>query len=110
MLALQQSILHLEELLLRDKQPNYPAFVVQVPKELVDFVQEDLADIFFSAYEDVFKLFHTQWLDYNKVRLYAIDVAMKIRRDDTPYVAIVDTYYMHDNHLVEGSKTRETAR
>ena len=56
MIALQQSILHLEELLLRDKQPNYSAFAVQVPKELVDFVQEDPADIFFIAYEDVFKL------------------------------------------------------
>ena len=57
MIALQESILHLEELLLRDKEPNYPAFAVQVPKELVDFVQEDPADIFFIAYEDVFKLY-----------------------------------------------------
>ena len=54
-----------------------------MPKELVDFVQEDPADIFFSVYEDVFKLFHTQRLDYNMVRLYALDAAMKIRRDNT---------------------------
>ena len=59
MIALQQSILHLEERLLRDKEPNYPAFMVQVPKELVDFVQEDPTDLFFIAYEDVFKPFHT---------------------------------------------------
>ena len=65
--------------------------------------------MFFIAYEDIFNLFHTKRLDYNMVRLYALDVAMKIRRDDTPYVAIVDPYYMRDNHLVEGSKTRETA-
>ena len=109
MIALQESILHLEELLLKDKQPSYPAFAVKVPKELVDFVQEDPADVFFIAYEDIFKLFHTQRLDYNMVRLYALDMAMKIRRDDTPYVAIVDPYYMRDSHLVEGSKTRETA-
>jgi hypothetical protein len=109
MIALQESILHLEELLLKDKHPSYPAFAVKVPKELVDFVQEDPADVFFIAYEDIFKLFHTQRLDYNMVRLYALDVAMKIRRDDTPYVAIVDPYYMRDSHLVEGSKTRETA-
>ena len=110
MIALQESILHLEELLLKDKQPSYPAFAVQVPKELVDFVQEDPADVFFIAYEDIFKLFHTQRLDYNMVRLCALDVAMKIRRDDTPYVAIVDPYYMRDSHLVEGSTTRETAK
>ena len=65
--------------------------------------------MFFIAYEDIFKLFHTQRLDYNMVRLYAMDAAMKIRRDDTPYVAVVDPYYMRDSHLVEGSKTRETA-
>ena len=105
MIALQQSILHLEELLLRDKELNYPAFTVQVPKEGVDFVQEDPTDVFFIAYEDVFKLFHTQRLDYNMVRLYVIDTVMKIRRHGTPYVVIVDPYYMRDNHLVEGSKT-----
>ena len=38
MISLQQSILHLEELLLRDKEPSYPVFAVQVPKELVDFI------------------------------------------------------------------------
>ena len=83
MIALQESILHLEELLLRDKEPNYPVFVVQVPKELVDFVQEDPVDIFFIAYEDIFKLFHTQRLDYNMVRLCALDTAMKISRYGT---------------------------
>ena len=109
MIALQQSILYLEEQLLKEKHPSYPAIAVQVPKELVDFVQEDPADVFFIAYEDIFKLFHTQRLDYNMVRLYALDMAMKIRRDATPYVAIVDPYYMRDSHLEEGSKTRETA-
>ena len=34
---------------------------------------------------------------------------MKIRRDDTPYVAIVDPYYMRDSQLVEGSRTRTMA-
>ena len=106
---MQESILHLEKLLLKDKEPSYPAFAVQVPKELVDFVQEDPADVFFIAYEDIFKLFHTQRLDYNMIRLYALDMAMNIRRDDTPYVAIVDPYYMRDSQLVEGSRTRTMA-
>ena len=109
MIALQENILYLEEILLKEKNPTYPAFAVKVPEELVDFVQEDPADVFFIAYEDIFNLFHTKRLDYNMVRLYALSEAMKIRRDDTPYVAVVYSYYMRDRHLVEGSKTRETA-
>ena len=34
---------------------------------------------------------------------------MKIRRDNTPYVAVVDPYYMRDSQLVEGSPTRAMA-
>ena len=93
MITLQNNILYLEETLLKEKNPGYPAFTVKVPKELVDFVQEDLADLFFIAYEDIFNLYHSKRLDY-----------------DTPYVAIVDPYYMRDSHLVEGSTTRETAK
>jgi hypothetical protein len=110
MITLQNNILYLEETLLKEKNPGYPAFSVKVPKELVDFVQEDPADVFFIAYEDIFNLYHSKRLDYNMVRLYALDAAMKIRRDDTPYIAIVDPYYMRDSHLVEGSTTRETAK
>ena len=109
MITLQNSILYLEETLLKEKNPGYPAFAVKVPKELVDFVQEDPADVFFIAYEDIFNLYHSKRLDYNMVRLYALDAAMKIRRDDTPYVAIVDPYYMRDSQLVEGSMTRAMA-
>ena len=110
MITLQNNILYLEETLLKEKNPGYPAFTVKVPKELVNFVQEDPADLFFIAYEDIFNLYHSKRLDYNMVRLYALDAAMKIRRDGTPYVAIVDPYYMRDSHLVEGSTTRETAK
>ena len=109
MLSLQQSICTLEGLLLKDKNPSYPVFSVKVPKELVDFVQEDPADVFFIAYEDIFNLFHSRRLDYNLVRLYALSVAMKIRRDNTPYVVMVDPYYMRDSQLVEGSRTRAMA-
>ena len=43
------------------------------------------------------------------VRLYALNQAMRIRRDNTPYVKVVDPYYMCDSLLVEGSKTRAMA-
>jgi hypothetical protein len=34
---------------------------------------------------------------------------MKIKREKTPRVAIVDPYYMRDSQLVEGSGTRAMA-
>ncbi|KAM0871059.1 hypothetical protein ACQ4PT_039627 [Festuca glaucescens] len=48
MLRLQDSILHLESLLLKDKDPNYPIFTVRVPRD-VGFVTDAPADVFFIA-------------------------------------------------------------
>ena len=75
----------------------------------MDFVHEAPADLLFIAYEDIFKLFHSRRLDYNLVRLYALNLAMKIKREATPAVAVADPYYMRDSQLVEGSGTRTQA-
>ena len=77
MSQLQQVVLFLEQGLLQQDNPMYPAFVVKVPKELVDFVQDEPADVFFIAYEDVFNLFHSKRLNYNMVRLYCLDLARR---------------------------------
>ena len=106
--ALHESILVLERLLLQDKDPNYPVFTVKVPMDL-DFIYDAPANPFFIAYEDVFNLFHSRRLDYNLVRLYALDMSMKIKRDNTQSVAVADPYYMRDCQLVEGSATRTKA-
>ncbi|KAK1680532.1 hypothetical protein QYE76_041380 [Lolium multiflorum] len=98
MLPLQDSILVLESILLKDKDPNYPVFTVRVPRD-VGFVTDAPADIFFIAYEDIFKLFHSRRLDYNLVRLFALNLAMKIKRESTPDVAIADPYYMRESQL-----------
>lgn len=98
MLPLQDSILVLESILLKDKDPNYPVFTVKVPRD-VGFVTDAPADIFFIAYEDIFKLFHARRLDYNLVRLFALNLAMKIKRESTPDVAIADPYYMRESQL-----------
>jgi hypothetical protein len=111
MYTLHESILMLEAILLRDVNPSYPVFTAHVPKDKdLDFVHEAPADLFFIAFEDVFNLFHSRRLDYNMVRIYALNMAMKIRRDNTSYVAVVDPYYMRDNQLVEGSRTRTMAK
>ena len=109
MLSLQNAILTLEGNLLKEEDPNYPVFTVKVPKDWAEFVHETPADLFFISYEDVFRLFHFRRLDYNLVRLYALNQAMRIRRDNTPYIKVVDPYYMRDSLLVEGSTTRAKA-
>jgi hypothetical protein len=98
----------LEGILLKDECPNYPVFTAKVPED-PDFVHEDPADLFFIAFEDVFNLFHSRRLDYNLVRLYALSVQIKIKRESPPYVAVADPYYMRDSQLVEGSRTRTKA-
>ncbi|KAK1626412.1 hypothetical protein QYE76_000727 [Lolium multiflorum] len=91
MLALQYSIQYQESVLLKEKDPNYPVFSVKVPSDQ-HFVNEDPADIFFIAFEDVFNLFHSKRLDYNLVRLYAINLQMKINRETPPHREM--TYYV----------------
>ena len=105
---MHEAILMMEGLLLKDKNPNYPVLTVQVPNN-VDFITEAPADLFFIAFEDVFNMFHSRRLDYNLVRLYALHQAMKIKRENTPHVAIVDPYYMRDSQLMEGSGERTMA-
>ncbi|KAK1628180.1 hypothetical protein QYE76_002495 [Lolium multiflorum] len=96
--SIQDSIFHLENILLKDKDPNYPVFTVRVPRD-VGFVTDAPADIFFIAHEDIFKLFHSRRLDYNLVRLFALNLAMKIKRESTPDIAIADPYYMRESQL-----------
>ena len=83
MLTLQNNIMMLEGILLKDKHPNYPVFAVKVPDH-PDFVHEDPADLFFIAFEDIFNLFHSRRLDYNLVRLYALSAQLKIQRELPP--------------------------
>ncbi|KAK1619417.1 hypothetical protein QYE76_024934 [Lolium multiflorum] len=108
MLPLQHTIHYLEGTLLKEKDPNYPVFSVKVPSDQ-NFVNEDPADIFFIAFEDIFNLFHSKRLDYNLVRLYAINLQMKINRERPRHIAVADPYYMRDSQLQDGSKTRTKA-
>ena len=108
MLPLQHSIHYQESVLLKEKDPNYPVFSVKVPKD-PNFVHEDPVDIFFIAFEDVFNLFYSKWFDYNLVRLYAINLQMKINRERPRHIAVADPYYMRGSQLQDGSRTRTKA-
>ena len=43
------------------------------------------------------------------VHLYALNLALTIKSESTPEIAIVDPYYMRDSQLREGSETRAKA-
>jgi hypothetical protein len=108
MLTLSGAVQTLEDMLLRDKNPNYPVFTAKVPED-PDFVHEDPADIFFIAFEDVFNLIHSRRLNYNLVRLYALSVQLRIQRELPPNITVLDPYYMRDSQLQPGSRTRTKA-
>ena len=93
---LHESVFTRERLLLEEEDPNYPVFTVQVPED-VDYLTVAPADLFLIAFEDIFNLFHTRRLEYNLVRLYALNLSMKMKRDNTPYIMVVDPYYMRDS-------------
>jgi hypothetical protein len=99
MVSLMHGILFLEEGLLKETNPSYPVFTVKVPAD-VGFVDDHPTDIFFISYEDVFKLFNAKRLDYNLVRLYALQRAMKVNREEKPCIAIADPYYMREGILL----------
>jgi hypothetical protein len=99
MVNLMHDILFLEEGLLKETNPSYPVFTVKVPAD-VGFVDDHPTDIFFISYEDVFKIFNTKRLDYNLVRLYALQRAMKVNREHNPSVAIADPYFMREGMLL----------
>jgi hypothetical protein len=99
MVSLMHGILFLEEGLLKETNPSYPVFTMKVLAD-VGFIDDHLADIFFISYENVFKLFNAKRLDYNLVRLYVLQRAMKVNREENPGVAIADPYFMREGMLM----------
>jgi hypothetical protein len=99
MVNLMYGILFLEEGLLKETNPSYPIFTVKVPANM-GFIDDHRADIFFISYEDIFKLFNARRLDYNLVRLYALQQMMKVNREENPGVAIADPYFMREGMLL----------
>jgi hypothetical protein len=60
------------------------------------FVDRSPAEIFFMRYEDIYNLLHSNRLDYNLVRLYTLHMALKVKKEKTKGIMIVDPYFMRD--------------
>ena len=50
-------------------------------------------------FDDIFAMFNLQTLHYTFVRLFSLSMEMRIIRDKTPDIMIVDPFYMRAKHL-----------
>ena len=96
MRSLHDSVLYIEQDLLKEKKPRHPVFVVKVPADL-DFVLQNEADMFFVRFEDIYKMLHLKRMHHTLVRLYSLKMAYLTIKDKTPGVAIVDPFYMRES-------------
>jgi hypothetical protein len=65
--------------------------VVKVPID-VGFVDKYPWDIFFIRSEDIFRVFHSQWMDKSLARLVSLSMAHDIIIENTPRVTIMDPF------------------
>ena len=59
------------------------------------------ADMIILRFSEIFNLFHLKRLDHSLVRLFSLSMAMTIKRDQTPGVAILDPFYMRESVLMD---------
>ena len=107
MCSLHDSVLTIERRRLREKDLAYPVFTAKVPEEK-GFVACDIGRVIFLRFDDIFAMFHLFPLHYTFVRLFALSMEMRIIRDKTPDIVIVDPFYMRAK-LLSSSGDRRVA-
>ena len=105
MVSLHDAVLTIEERRLREKDQAYDVFVAKVPLRM-GFVEKSPADLLFVRFSDIFDIFHLFRPQHSLVRLFSLDMAMRIHRNNTLDIAIVDPYYMRDSHVAEPGDQR----
>ena len=68
---LHDDVLRIEKGLIASKDPGYPLYVVNVPRQL-SCVDTFPAEKFFLQFDYIFDMFHVKKLDFTFVRLYAL--------------------------------------
>ncbi|KAK1666234.1 hypothetical protein QYE76_054393 [Lolium multiflorum] len=96
MRSLHETVLHVENLLLKSKDPGYPLFVAKVPTGM-NFVEKYPADLCFIRFNDIFSVFRMQMLHFSVVRLVALSLSSQIVKEGTPTIAIMDPFYMRES-------------
>ena len=93
MRSLHDSVLSLEKRRLRENDVAYPVFVAKVP-EGKGFVDSAVGGTIVLRFDDIFAMFNLHPLHYTFVRLFSLSMEMRIIRDKTPDIVIVDPFYM----------------
>ena len=93
MRSLHDSVLSLEKRRLREKDVAYPVFAAKVP-EGKGFVDNSIGGTIVLRFDDIFAMFNLHPLHYTFVRLFSLSMEMRIIRDKTPDIVIVDPFYM----------------
>ncbi|XP_073355241.1 uncharacterized protein [Aegilops tauschii subsp. strangulata] len=93
MRSLHDSVLSLEKRRLRENDVAYPVFVAKVP-EGKGFVDSAAGGTIVLRFDDIFAMLNLHPLHYTFVRLFSLSMEMRIIRDKTPDIVIVDPFYM----------------
>ena len=93
MRSLHDSVLSLEKRRLREKDVAYPVFAAKVP-EGKGFVDNSIGRTIVLRFDDIHAMLNLHPLHYTFVRLFSLSMEMRIIRDKTPDIVIVDPFYM----------------
>ncbi len=104
MRSLHDSVLSLEKRRLSENDVAYPVFVAKVP-EGKGFVDGDIGGTIVLRFDDIFAMFNLHPLHYTFVRLFSLSMEMRIIRDKTPDIVIVDPFYMRAKILGRGVRS-----
>ena len=63
------------------------------------FVDSAIGGMIVLRFDDIFAMFNLHPLHYTFVRLFSLSMEMRIIRDKTPDIMIVDPFYMRAKHL-----------
>ena len=108
MRSVHETVLYMEQELLKMKSLSYPLHVAKVPTGM-GFVDQYPADLCFIRFDDIFNIFRMKSLHFTVVRLVALSLASQIIREGTPGIAIMDPFYMRESIICNpGDRTIAT--
>ena len=108
MQSLHDRVLSLEQRRLSENDVAYPVFMAKVP-EGKGFVDSAIRGTVVLQFDDIFAMFNLHPLHYTFVRLFSLSMEMRIIRDKTPDIVIVDPFYMRAKHLSSAGDRQVTS-
>ena len=79
--SVHDKVLLLEKELIKENNPSYPLFPGKVPMGM-GFVDIYPGDVFFVRYSDIFDMFHMKPLPPSMVRLFVLNLAQQLIREN----------------------------